>query len=108
MTPMARRASWISVRRVTLLFRRSLVRWPLLGAGQTEGLRFGVWYVEHETKHRGRKDLALRVGLERKRAAAVERAVQEKVESFEIRKLESLDWCGNDVAKMFADAIECE
>ena len=69
-------------------------------------LRLVVGDVEHEAQHRGRKHLALRVGLERQRSAAVERAVQQEVERVEIRKLEPLDVAGDDAAKMLAHAIE--
>ena len=47
--------------------------------------------VEHHPQQRGREDLALRVGLERERAAAVERAVQQEVQRVEVRQLEALD-----------------
>ena len=52
---------------------------------------FVVGNVEHQAEHGRREHLALRVRLERERAAAVERAVQEEVERMQIRKLISFD-----------------
>src|SRR3954468_18317905 len=86
----------------------SQLRRPPRGARESQCFRLAVGDVDYEAKQRRRKDLALRVGLERQRSAAVEGAVQQEIERFEIRKLESLDRTRDDAPKVLFDALECE
>ena len=51
-------------------------------------------------EQRGREHFSLRVGLERDRAAAVERAVQQEVQRLEIGQLEALDRTFDHALKM--------
>src|SRR5689334_10242068 len=70
------------------------------GSGQAELPRLGVGNVDHHAEQRGREHLALRVGLERQRSAAVERAVQQKVQRSEIRQLVTLYVAGDHATKV--------
>jgi hypothetical protein len=74
----------------------------------TEALCFVVRYINSHAKKRRREDLALRISLERQRAASVERAVEQKVERAQIGELESLDVTANYAVEMLFHTLACD
>ena len=71
-------------------------------------MRLVVRHLDLESQERRRKDLSLRIGLERQRPSAVERAVQKEIERVQVRQFKAFDRARDHSAEVLRHVLHCQ